>query len=189
MDPYYEPHGGIVLSRPIALIGFWGSRIPEIAVAVSQMSGIPFLDIERNIEHSIGMSLYKYGIQQGQEGIVKMETKVLSKALSSAALPPIIALRPESFSNEANRNYILKQCDTIYVQKNIFLLFSQILSVLDRKERHRNVFIPVSDARDITQVASCLREYEQGYMEAHRVLSVERSHPLKIANQLLQELQ
>jgi len=189
IDPYYDPHGGITLSRPIALIGFWGSRITEIAVAVSKMSSIPLLDVERSIEHHLGMCLQQFIHQNDLETVQKLEKNIIAKAIDGMATPPIIALRPDSFHNVTTRKYILRRCDTIYIQKNIFLLFSHILDVFDRKELSRNFSIPVSNHRDINQIASCFRDYDAFYQLTHKTIEVEHEHPLKTATNLLQEIQ
>ena len=188
IDPYYEPHSRLILSKPIALIGFWGARVTEIAVAVSQMSGVPFLDVERNMEHRLGMSLQQFVIRNNPNEARKIEKDVIVDTLKGMHTPPIISLRPDSFQNEATRNYILTVCDTLYIRKNIFLLFSHLLDVLDRKERNRHFMLPVSDCRDINQVAQCLRDYESCYQFANRTVQVEREHPLKTASMLLKEV-
>ena len=188
-DPYYAPNSGALLSKPLVLMGFWGSRVAEIAYSLTQMSGIPFVDIERKMEHHTGMRLQRFLWKNDPQRVSKIEKKILERSLSTMNTPPIIALRPESFLQEDIRKMLQSSCDTYYIKKNVFLLFSQILSVLDRNERTRYFSLPVSDSRDINQVAKCLREYEQYYNLATHTLHVEKEHPLKTANQLLSDIQ
>ena len=188
MDGYYDPHSRVVLPKPKAFIGFWGARVPEVVVAVSQMSGIPFFDVERGIEHAAGTSVRDYIEKHGSERLMKLEQTVIKNYLRGMSMPPVIALRPSSFQYSATRQYVLHHCETLYLKKNVFLLFSQMLNILDRKELSRDFSIPVSNVRDINQVAQCMREYEEHYSLAHRTISVERDHPLETARQLINAL-
>ena len=63
-----------------------------------------------------------------------------------------------------------------------------MLNILDRKELSRDFSVPVSNVRDINQVAQCMREYEEHYSLADQTISVERDHPLETARQLLSAL-
>merc|ERR1711990_1213835 len=97
MDGYYDPVVLQVLDKPIAICGVWGACIPEIAAHISSYAGIPFVDLERHMEHFYGASLMS--LRGKPEMISELERRSLKKVLSVRPYP-IIALRTETMWDE-----------------------------------------------------------------------------------------
>ena len=68
LDPYYSPQPLLILDRPVALVGFFGARLPQIAAVVSATTGVPLGDLERMIEHRTGRSLSRLVFESGAVG-------------------------------------------------------------------------------------------------------------------------
>ena len=188
MFDYYSRHSLLNIKQPLALIGFWGAQIPEIAVALANFSGVSTIDLERQTEHSVGMRLTTYRKHQSERDVFNKEHQVLSQALNLSNRPHIVFMRPQSFMYTPIQELLLRKCHCIYLKRNIFLLFSQILNVLDRTEQTRDFILPVKDSQNITEIAALLKSYEQIYSKANQCIDVDNKHPLEIAQMLFSEL-
>ena len=82
---------------------------------------------------------------------------------------------------------ILKKSLCIHIKQGIFPVFSNILTILDRAERHRDFHIPISDPRSIQQVAELMSVYDQVYVKSHRCIDIQEKHPLEVAQDLFSE--
>ena len=106
MDDYYSPHPTTILKRPLALCGFWGAQIPETAVGIASVTGIPFVDVERRLEHHLGMRLQDYVDSAGFQQLLRVEEKELPKMIPAYGMPPIVALQPQTLLSAKNRAYL-----------------------------------------------------------------------------------
>ena len=51
---YYDPYPALYLDRPKVLVGPLGGGIALTGASVSAMLGLPFIDLDRLVEHSFG---------------------------------------------------------------------------------------------------------------------------------------
>ena len=85
MDDYYAPHPRLLLGEPLLLVGQVGAGTSLVARAIAARTGLPFVDVDRNVENSAGCSLPEL---VGRDGIAALATH------SAAALERAFARRP-----------------------------------------------------------------------------------------------
>ena len=72
--------------------------------------------------------------------------------------------------------------------KSIFLLFSNILEILDRAEPTRFFHIPVENPRDVSQISGLLQMHKDCYQKATQTI-LANEHPLKVARKIQEHIQ
>ena len=187
MFDYYSRQNLLSIDKPICLLGFFGSRIPEIAVALSQFSGTSVVDLERQVEHHIGMRIQHFRKKHSENELLRKEHTCLEKALPPSSRPLIVFTRPQSFLYEPIQKILLKRSHCIYLKQGIFVVFSQILNMLERQEQNRDFAIPTSDPKSIQQISRLMKEYEESFAKVHRLIDIEQKHPFEVAQELFSE--
>ena len=188
MDDYYSPHPTMVLKRPLAICGFWGARVPETAIRISCVTGIPVVDIERGLEHHLGMSLGEFVDINGPHRLLAEEEKYLPRMLPTGVLPPIVILRPQTMLSSRNRRLLLSRTETVYLNRSVDQLFSRIIDLYDRGDRSRFQGIPVENPRDLSQISDLLDTYRRYYHKADHIIDVEE-HPMRVAEKIQDRIQ
>ena len=183
MDDYYSPHPTMILNRPVALGGFWGSQITETVVGIASVTGIPIIDVERRLEHHVGMRLQHYVDSFGLQELIALEEQELPKMIPKTGMPPLIALQPLTLMSKKNRSYLRKTTDMYYLEKSIFVLFANILEVLDRSDQTRFFHIPVQNPRDLSQISHLLKKFKLDCRKISNIVEA-NMHPLKVAQKL-----
>jgi shikimate kinase len=187
MFDYYARQNLLSIKKPLCLVGFFGTRIPEISVALSQFSGISVLDLERQVEHQMGMRVQTFRRQNSEEELLRREYDCLSQSLPVSSRPIVVFTRPQSFLYTPIQKLLLERTHCIHMKQGIFIIFSQILTLLERTEQHRDVAIPTSDPKSIHQISQLMKEYEKSYDKTHRSIDIEQKHPFEIAQDLFAE--
>lgn len=82
---YYEPHATMLLAQPLVLAGQIGAGVARVARAISGRTGLPFVEIDRQVEARAGASLFRIVEREGDEGL---------RIRSEAALAQSLAQRP-----------------------------------------------------------------------------------------------
>ena len=184
MDGYYDPIVTHVLKRPLCICGYYGSRSIEVASFVAGYSGIPFADLERNIEHRLGCNLYD---ASSPECIEKEEYACLRSIIKSRPYS-VVALRPQTLSSARVAKLIHKKADLIYIKGDIFLIFGRVLDLLERVERTRYLNFDGYDPRNIRSLNVLMMKHAQEYSKAKWIIDIERIHPREVAQEILQKL-
>jgi shikimate kinase len=71
MDEYYSVSPRWALARPIVLAGPVGSGLRGVAHGLSARTGLPFVDVDRRVEHETGASL---GDLARRVGVMRIQT-------------------------------------------------------------------------------------------------------------------
>lgn len=184
MDGYYDPIVTQVLEKPIALCGVWGSCIPEVAAHISSYTGIPFVDLERHMEHLLGASL---SVLRGKpEKIFELEYRALQKVLSVRPYP-IIALRPETMWNEES-SQLLTKSKTVYIQIDFIAAQERVLDWCKKKNYTRFLNLQGIDPSSTLDFQDLVARSEKKYEQVDIVMQAKRHHPRHIAQDILQML-
>ena len=184
MDGYYDPMLTPVPDKPVALCGFAGAGVLETASAICHFSGLTFVDVERRMEHELGSSLEQHVRKSGMDGLADIEHRAIHRGLRENP-PPIIALRPFCLLDERNLRMLERHSTLIYIERNIFLLFSRILDQLENNLQTRMLEFQGHDPRDITSMSRLLSRMEPLYKAAdHRIDAVDK-HPRELARDVL----
>ena len=184
MDGYYDPVVLQVLDKPIALCGVWGACVPEIAAHVSSYTGIPFVDLERHMEHTHGASLTC--LRGDPEKILELERRSLKKILSVRPYP-IIALRTETlWDEECSR--LLRKSTTAYIQIDFLIAQERILEWCKKRNYTRLLNLQGIDPMSTIDFQDLVARSEKRYEHVDIVMQAKRYHPRHIAQDILHML-
>lgn len=79
MNDYYEPHARFRLARHVVLAGQIGSATPAIGRNVSSQTGLPFIEVDRLIEHESGRALARLAVEQGGAALARAADSMLDR--------------------------------------------------------------------------------------------------------------
>ncbi len=79
IDDYYSPSPRWALARPIVLAGPIGSGLRTVARTLSARTGLPFVDVDRRVEHEVGASLAELARQAGVRRVQTAAREVLER--------------------------------------------------------------------------------------------------------------
>ena len=102
------------LKRPIVFVGMMGSGKSAVGSAAAKILGVPFVDCDREIEASAGMSISSIFSEFGEARFRETETRVLNRVLQGP--PMIVAAGGGTFMNEKNRDEIGKNAISVWLK-------------------------------------------------------------------------
>jgi shikimate kinase len=131
LDPYYDHHPTHRLERPLALTGFFGAGVVEVAASLSQRTGLPVIDLDRWIEHDRGCGLSALVLREGEASLRDAERRLLRRAV--AARPAsILALGDGALMDPESLALVLRETDLVYLREDISALHGRLVAELDR---------------------------------------------------------
>ena len=181
MDGYYDPVVLQVLDKPIALCGVWGACVPEVAAHVSSYTGIPFVDLERHMEHEHGSSLSSLRGEPARMSI--LERRSLQKVLSVRPYP-IIALRTETLWDEECAN-LLRGSTTAYIQIDFLVAQERVIEWCKKRNFTRFLNLQGIDPMSAMDFQDLVARIEKKYELVDIVMQAKRYHPRHIAQDIL----
>jgi XRE family aerobic/anaerobic benzoate catabolism transcriptional regulator len=81
MADYYEPYPRWRISRAVVVAGQLGCGAAAIARNVAARTGLPFVDLDRSIEHEAGRSLARIAFDEGREGVARRAESILDEVV------------------------------------------------------------------------------------------------------------
>lgn len=118
------------LKRPIVFVGMMGSGKSAVGSATAKILGVPFVDCDKEIEASAGMSISSIFSEYGETRFRETETRVLSRVLNGP--PSIIAAGGGTFMNGRNRDEIGKHSISIWLKVAPDTLWQRVKSKTTR---------------------------------------------------------
>ena len=179
-DPYYDYSPRRLLSRPLVLCGYYGSGVPELSFALSAQTGIPLHDIERQLEHRIGKRLISH-----QSDLESLEHQLIRQVLQQTPYG-IIMLRPQSLKHPPTLKMIQERAQSIYIQRDIFVLFANLLDI--RRQADHNRYCPLPAQLNINLVQQDLNQYKPSYQKLNHTIRAMNTHPVRLCPSVLSYL-
>ena len=144
------------LKRPIVFVGMMGSGKSAVGSAAAKILGVPFVDCDREIEASAGMSISSIFSEFGEARFRDTETRVLNRVLQGP--PTIIAAGGGTFMNEKNRDEIGKNAISVWLKVEPDTLWQRV------KNKTTRPLLKTPDPRGT--LMELLREREPIYAKA-----------------------
>ncbi len=102
--------------QSVVLVGLMGSGKSTVGRALALRTGVPFLDLDRLVEQSTGLTIAQIFATGGEDGFRVHETGALLEALSSDGLK-VIATGGGAVISEVNRNALrLSGATVVYLE-------------------------------------------------------------------------
>lgn len=105
------------LKKTIVLIGLMGCGKSRIGLDLARLSGMPFIDVDREIEKSAGLTVAEIFDRLGEDAFRSGEKKVMQRLLSER--PAILASGGGAFMNEETRSLIKNYAVSVWLKAGI----------------------------------------------------------------------
>ena len=181
MDGYYDRMVTHSLEIPLALCGFIGAGVPQTAAALSALTGLPLIDIERQLEHHAGAPLHQHF---EHPDLKAAEANLIERALVHRPCG-VIALRASSLNDRKVAALIEAKAQLIYLHRDVFYLFSQVQQMRRQDVLLRSLELTDRQQSNIAEMATVFRRWEPQYLGAKQVVYAENMRGIKVAQQLI----
>jgi XRE family aerobic/anaerobic benzoate catabolism transcriptional regulator len=102
-------------SRRIALVGLRGAGKSSLGRGLAERRGVPFVELDREIEHEAGTDLREIFELHGQRGFRRLERTVLQRLVTTHA-GCVIAAGGSIVAEPATYDLLLARCLTVWVR-------------------------------------------------------------------------
>ena len=164
MDEYYGNTPKKIPFAPIAITGFNACQSHLVASMISQLTGLPLIDLDQWIEHKMGKSILKVILEEGESHLRAREGELLPKVLRTKP-PGIIALGDGTLINEANQDLVNEFSILVYVYYDV----QNLLNLLKKDTKRCPQKFPIlliNPASTIDDLRSLLETRLPGYQRA-----------------------
>ena len=125
MRGYYDYHPAFFLTRPVALYGAPGTDAATVGYGLSALTGLPFVDVDRRVEHELGCHLSRAMRREGGHQILSAYKTVVRRALGE--MPHgIWAMSNLILDYQPIQRLLVKHTDAVIIEKSIFLLYDDL---------------------------------------------------------------
>lgn len=187
-DPYYSHAPALVPDRPVALTGFLGARVPLTGALLSTLTGLPFIDLDRHVEHDAGCSLARLVYARGTDVLAGHERRVLARVLRESP-PPIIALGHATLTDPQTRALLCQKARLIFIERPLAELHRQLIVELDNQGTGRCWPFTHRRPEDAAALAGLYGLHSAGYASAAHTIRAGGQHPQHITREILAYLE
>ena len=179
LDPYYSYEPLVTLQRPLALCGAVGAPVAPVASMVSQLTGLPYVELDRWLEHEAGQTVSALALEEGERGLRRRERKLVRRALEQRPCP-VIALGEGALLSRWVRGAVRRRADLVYLAAAPRDLWDGVRA-LSPGARYPFIRAP----RDVGDLERYLASRVPTYAAAHRVLDAGRGSVIDLAREVI----
>jgi shikimate kinase len=154
MASHHEPqnqkdgkHAGLIIERPIVLVGMMGVGKTSIGKRLANRLGTAFVDADDEIEKAAGLSIAEIFEKYGEEYFRDGERRVIARLIEGE--PKVIATGGGAFVNPITRALILERATSIWLNADVHVLADRV-----SRRNHR----PLLKGKDPVEVLTELGE-------------------------------
>ena len=184
---YYDPHPTHYLKAPLLIYGVPGTNVSAVAYKTSAMTGLPFVDLERRFEHTVGQSLIEHLINSGTEKTLSLFQDLITRLQKEQPFG-IWASGNLVLLHRYSREKIADQCSKIMLTKNILTVYPDwVMEMSNYPQRHADVLYAQREhSYDI-------KDYRENLLKSFpkptHSISMDTHNTLKCVNKILQWIQ
>ncbi|MED5373897.1 MAG: shikimate kinase [Myxococcota bacterium] len=176
-------HGpSLLLDKPLCITGFMGARVDATAKAIAALSGLPVLELDRQIEHDSGKSIAHLVLREGQDKRRLLERAALDKALSGR--PRVIALGDGALLDPRSAVAVSQRARLVYLEWSIIELSAAVRERL-AESPGRYPELPGADHISALGLQPLLQERLPGYLRADLSVPGKGRPPWALAREIL----
>lgn len=117
-----EENLGILLDKPIVMVGLMGAGKTSIGRALARKLGVPFVDSDKEIEAAAGCSVVDIFSLYGEEEFRRVEERVITRLLESSPAVKVISTGEGAFITPGVRELVRDKTLTIWLKAGLELL-------------------------------------------------------------------
>ncbi|MEM8963055.1 MAG: shikimate kinase [Acidobacteriota bacterium] len=118
MDGYYDYHPRVFLDRPLALVGMVTDAVRAVAHQLAALNGLPYLDLDRKIEHYAGTTVWELIQNDGEQRYRAMERELLPLSLRDRPAG-VLVLGDGTLLDPANRRLLGDASHLVYLELDL----------------------------------------------------------------------
>lgn len=177
MSDYYDHHPSLTLTRPLVVAGDLGCGARMIGRILCARTGLPFVELDREIEHTLGASLRHVAAEAGI-GRIEHAAQVALERVSLRRPFPVIALDRAWPGSEAI-HLVGRRVDLVHIQRPDAERRRRVRAALEKDDGW--LALPASDPLDARVDAVCATR-EPLLLSATVLLQADGKPELVVAN-------
>ena len=182
---YYDPYPTHQLEKPLCLVGFMGAEIHTVGYFLSSMTGLPFIELDKWIEHESGKTIAHLYYEQGEQEWRRIERYCLKKALDTKPFS-IVCLGDGALMDKQNQRLCRQKSTLFYLRRPLNLLYQKIL--MGRKTHPQRYPYFILGAPQEKEVETYLDRRVAGYEKAQVMMEMKDLSPLEVAQKVMKRL-
>jgi shikimate kinase len=183
MDDYYSYKPLLKLPRPLAICGLPGTKVGRTVRAMNLVSGVPFVWLDRRVEHELGASVELVHVRDGLEARLAVERRILA-TLGDERSPPYVALSQVTMSDPDLRTRVLQSCDVVVL--DISIAEAELAVQQEAEADQRKHYALLRDVAESTDtLARRLERMATWYQGIVRRIPVARRAPMTVAQDVI----
>jgi len=177
---YYDYGPRVALERPIVLTGFMGAGVSHTGHALSSVLGLPYIELDRRIEHHAGMSLAQLQLSRGERARRDLEATLLVDAVAERPMG-VIALGDGALLRADSLAWVTSKACLVYLERPEDYLFTQIARELGEQPARYPELAARAGTADETHLRTMLGERKPGYQAAAHHIPAAELHPSRVS--------
>ena len=183
---YYDPYPQKSLKQPLCLVGCSGAEVHSIAYWISGLTGLPYIEVDKLVEHEVGKGLAHLYLESGEEEWRAVERRLLSRTLGETP-PRIICIGESALLNPESLRECLRRSELVYIRRPRDVLLKAIQR--GRVETpNRFPYWSRHAPTDLEELDRFLRPREPAYEAAQHLVDAGELAPLELARRLITRL-
>jgi len=186
-DDYYEPHACLALMRPVVLGGQVGCGARLIGRSLSARTGLPFVEVDRQVEHEAGVSLAKLAAEQGVGQVAARARSVLEAV--AIRRPWSIVVLDRAWPTSEVRPLFRRRLDFVHVRRPAGYLRGRMRQELWRSAGGNGCAVLSVEGRSEEEVDACSTARDSLLNEAKVLVEAGEQHEHRVGEILLGALE
>ena len=184
MFGYYGHQPPVLLERPLCLVGFLGAGSVAVGSALGALTGLPWIDLDRRVEHAAGRTVSQLVLERGDGALQQLEGVALRRALD-ARPPGIISLGAGALRLPGSAAAVASEATSVYLRWPVEALARNIRRELDQQPGRYPEFMVRRSVVTAAGLSPLLAAREPTYAVATHTVDCLDKAPTTIAREIM----
>lgn len=184
MFGYYGHQPPVLLERPLCLVGFLGAGTVPVGSALGALTGLPWIDLARRVEHAAGCSVSQLVLEKGEGALQQVEGVALRRALD-ARPAGIVSLLPGTLRLPESAAAVAAESTTVYLRLPIEDLTRNVRRELDQQPGRYPEFMLKRSVVTAAGLAPLLDARRAAYDRSTHTVDCAGKAPTTIAREIM----